>query len=155
MAKKRRKNKGTLKSVEKLQEQMRKDDLLKNRQIVFTDTENPKLSTVLLEFIEPFNKDAPTREAYEKLITMAIIAWNAAILSGKERKSLVDVCINAIVESTGEEWRRDAEDTMFILIKHKEHYFPDDQRFIVDYRLDETDKEYHLVVASFVKKKRT
>ena len=42
---------------------------------------------------------------------------------------------------------------MAMLRRHKELSFPDDQSFIVDYRLDETDKEYHLSVASFVKKK--
>jgi len=136
--------------IDALTRQMRERGLLKDG-LVSTDTEGPKLSAVLLEFIEPYEKDAPTREAYEKLVAMAVISWNAAIESGARRKKYVRAMVQAIVDMAGEEWRRDAENVIEMMIRRKERYFAEDKRYIVDYRVTETSKEYHLSVASFVK----
>jgi hypothetical protein len=111
--------------------------------VVFTDAVGPKLSTILLKFIEPYKKDAPTREAYERLIAITIISWNAAILQGRERQELID--------TNGKEWQKEMEDIIGIMIRRKEAEFAGDKRFIVDYRLSETETEYHLSVASVLK----
>ena len=136
--------------IDALTRQMREHGLLNDGQVVSTDTEGPKLSAVLLEFIEPYKKDAPTREAYEKLVAMAVISWNAAIESGAKRKNYVRAMVKAIVDMAGEEWRRDAENIIEMMIRRKERYFAEDKRYIVDYRVTETSQEYHLSVASFV-----
>jgi hypothetical protein len=51
----------------------------------------------------------------------------------------------------GEEWRKDSEDIIEMMVKRKERYFADDKRYIVDYRLTETSEEYRLAVAGFVR----
>jgi hypothetical protein len=76
---------------------------------------------------------------------------NAAILSKAERKELIDTTINSIVTTAGEAWRKDTEEVLRMLIKHKERHFPDDRRFIVDYRLTKTKGEFYLSVASVEK----
>lgn len=146
----RRQSKDGGKSLDAFTEQLQERGLLRNREVIFTDPNGPELSAVLLEFIEPYKKDAPTREAYEKLVTLAIISWNAAIHCGEKRKEYVQIMVNTIVGMAGEEWRRDAESIIEMMIKRKDRYFSDDKRYIADYRLTETDKVYHLAVASLV-----
>jgi hypothetical protein len=137
-------------SIHGLIRQLRDSDLFKEGHVAIQFQEGDKLSAALLDFVEPFRKDAPTDEAFKKLIALAVIAWNATILPEDKRKELIDATINGIVTMAGEEWRKDAENSMAMLIKHKERYFADDKRLIVDYRLTETNKEYRLAVASFV-----
>jgi hypothetical protein len=121
-----------------LMRQMRESGLFKDGEIAFQPSEGAKLSTVLLDFIEPFRKFAPTDEASKKLIALAVVAWNAAILSKAESKELIDATIKSIVSTAGEEWRKDANETLAMLINHKERYFADDKRFILGYHLTET-----------------
>lgn len=148
--KRHRRKQGT--DVNGLMRQMQESGLFKEREIVFQPGEGDKLSAVLLDFIEPFRKHAQTDEAFKKLVTLAVIAWNAAVLPKTERKELIDTTINSIVTMAGEEWRKDSEDILAMLIKRKERHFAGDKRFIVDYRVAETHGEFHLSVASFVKK---
>jgi len=44
-----------------------------------------KMSEVLWEFLAPYTPLAPDREAMEKLLAMAIAAWNVALFPGGER----------------------------------------------------------------------
>jgi hypothetical protein len=151
-AKKRRRQRKKETGIDGLVRQMRESGLFKEGEIDFQPGEGPKLSAVFLDFIEPFREYASTDEAYQKLIAIAVIAWNATLLSKPERKELIDATIHSIVTTAGEEWRKDSETTLAMLIKHKERHFADDKRFIVDYRLTETENEYHLSMASFMKK---
>lgn len=137
--------------IDGLKRQLQASGLFKEREIVTQPSEGAKLSAVLLDFIEPYKKAARTTEAYRKLITLAVVAWNAALLTGAERQELIDITIKAIVTSAGEEWRKDAENIIAMLMRRKEQHFADDKRFIVDYRVTETEREYHLAVASVVK----
>ncbi len=150
-AKKKRHRRDKNIGLDGLKRQLRESGLFKEHEIAFQPSEGTKLSAVLLDFIEPHKKAATTTAAYQKLITLAVVAWNAAILTGTERKELIDITIKAIVTSAGEEWRKDAENTIAMLVRRKERYFADDKRLIVDYRLTETKKEYRLSVASVVK----
>ena len=134
-----------------LKRQLLAAGVFKDQEIVYQASEEAKLSAVLLNLIEPYKKAAKTTDAYEKLIVLAVVAWNAAILTGSERKALIDITIQAITKSAGEEWRQDAGNTIAMLMRRKERYYAADHRLIVDYRLTETQNEYHLSVASVVK----
>lgn len=137
--------------IDKLKHQIRQSGLFKEGEITFQPSQGPKLSAVLEDFIKPYQEIASTDDAYRKLIALAVVAWNAAILSKAERKELIDTTINSIVTTAGEEWRKDSEEVLRMLIKHKERHFPDDRRFIVDYRLTKTMGEFYLSVASVEK----
>ncbi|HEY5575006.1 MAG TPA: hypothetical protein VIK64_18445 [Anaerolineales bacterium] len=147
-AKKRRRRRKNNPDLNELMLQLRETGLFKEGRVDFPSSEDAKISATLLEFIAPFRKSAPTDEAYRRLIALAIIAWNAAILPEIGRKELIDTTVNSIVTSAGEEWREEAENSLKMLIKHKERYFADDKRFILDYRLTDTGNEYRLSVAS-------
>jgi hypothetical protein len=113
---------------------------------------NPKglenISDVLVEFINPFIQYANTDEAYHKLLSIAILAWNASFYPENEQQNMIDECINAAAPSASTEVKKEAKDIVITLIERKQAYFPDYKRFIVDYRLTDMGSDYHLTVAS-------
>ena len=57
---------------------------LDNYKIVQAPKHAAKMSEVLREFIEPYQEYAPTTEAQHRLIAIAIVAWNTALLPEAE-----------------------------------------------------------------------
>jgi hypothetical protein len=49
-----------------------------------------KMSEVLEEFVEPYLDFAQNRSQREKLFSIAVIAWNLAIMPGNERQPMID-----------------------------------------------------------------
>jgi hypothetical protein len=95
---------------------------------------------------------ATTRDAFEKLATLAVVAWNAALLEGEERQALLAASVKAIVAAAGEQWRKDTVELLQTLVERKLSLFADDRRFVVDFRVTETATEYHLAVAVMAKR---
>jgi hypothetical protein len=137
--------------VEQLKQQMQKDGLLSDERVVLVDSEGPKISEVFLEFIEPYEKDAPTDEAFEKLLVIAVVAWNAAVLGGEEGQQLIDVTVGAIAKSAGKKWGEDAKGIITTMVQRKQNFFADDNRYIMDYRWAELEDGRHLTVAALIK----
>ena len=46
-----------------------------------------KMSDVLEEFVEPYLEFAETEEAYRKLLSVAVVAWNVALFPEKGQPS--------------------------------------------------------------------
>ena len=152
--KKRRHPKEKNTAFKGLVHQLRELGLLKQGKIVYQPNVGKKLSAVLLDFVSPFQEKDMTDEAYRKLMALAVIAWNATILPEVEGKKLVETSVQSIVDSAGEEWRSGAEFAIAMLIEHKKRKYADDQRFIVEYRLAETENGYHLAVATLMKEEK-
>ena len=134
-------------NLEKLKSQFLADTALKGQQVVFKSS-GEKMSEVLEEFIEPYIESATTPEAYHKLIALAIIAWNAALLEETERQNLITQSAEAILATAGEEWKKDLQDILAMFIERKQRYFANNRRYILNYHLSETKKGYHLAVIS-------
>lgn len=134
--------------VAALKRQLRVSGLMAQHQPAIGKLKGRKISEVFLEFTAPFNSAATTRNSFEKLIVTGIIAWNAALVTGAERQKLIDSTVQVIVDQAGETWRHDAEVTIALLIRHKEHAFAADRRYIVDYRLTDTGQAWHLAMAA-------
>ena len=149
-AKKKRKLKSGEDHVAALKRQMQKNGLF-DKFAGFTTPDGPKLSEVFLEFIAPFSEYADTDEAYQKLVTTAMFAWNIAVSPKAERLKLSEVFVNTVVGMAGEEWRKETKDVLMSLVRRKERYFAADKRYIVDYRLTDTGQGYHLAMASVVR----
>jgi len=133
--------------LEKLKRQLLADDALKDHKIVFRSSQE-KMSEVLLEFMEPYQKYATTPTAYEKLVALAVVAWNAALLEETERQNLLDKPIETILAMAGKEWENDLVNILMALIQRKERYFADNKRLIFSYHVSQTKEGYHLSVAS-------
>jgi len=147
---KKRKGEHGVNRLEALKQKLYSDKLFAGQEIVIQPGLGEKMSEVLLAFIEPYRELATTREAYEKLITVAMVAWNAALLPKDKRDAFLDEGINPVLSSLGNKAIQDFKVIVNELIKRKERLFSNNRRFIVSYELSETKNNYHLSVASTI-----
>ncbi len=147
------KKKGKKKTVNPLtgfKRKLQRESLGKDQQIIFHPSGMEKMSGVLLEFIEPYVKFADTDEAYRKLVTIAIVAWNAALLSPEKREEMINNLVKGMKMGFWE--RRDFRRIMGMMIKRKLEHFAENNRLIVNYELQDLGDQIHLSVASTLAK---
>ena len=103
-----------------------------------------KMSEVLEQFVEPYMEYAETEDAYRKLLGIAIVAWNVALLPDKERQSdLDDVLVNLPAE-VRDDGKKIAEE----LMERKERHFSHYRRMILDFEIEDAGDKWHLSVIS-------
>src|SRR5262245_9412283 len=83
------------------QERARKAKLLQQRpfegDVILVPPDGvEKMSEVLRDFVDPYWEGCKTEEALRKLITLGIIAWNAALVSGSERSKLIEGTLETV-----------------------------------------------------------
>jgi len=103
-----------------------------------------KMSEVLWEFLAPYTPLAPDREAMEKLLAMAIVAWNVPLFPGGERAQR----LRELSTTLPAEARTDFLALIREMIARKERYFAQNTRYILNYELTEGRESYHLNVLS-------
>ena len=103
-----------------------------------------KMSEVLWEFIAPYTPLAPDREAMEKLLAMAIAAWNVALFPGGERAQR----LRELSTTLPAEARADFLALIQEMVARKERDFAQHTRYILNYELTEQRERYHLNVLS-------
>jgi hypothetical protein len=103
-----------------------------------------KMSEVLEEFVEPYLDFAQNRSQREKLFSIAVIAWNLALMPENERQQIIEQ------GTTGNDplARQDAREFIDELIARKQTLFAENKRYIVEFQLQDTGKTLHLSVAS-------
>ncbi|MCI0463952.1 MAG: hypothetical protein L0Z62_44025 [Gemmataceae bacterium] len=89
------------------------------------------MSEVLMEFLEPYTKHWKTEEDLRKLLTLGIVAWNAALVTGSTRDEL----IQSTSEVIPPELRQGLRSILDEMIQRKESYFANNKRMIIDYEL--------------------
>jgi DNA-binding Lrp family transcriptional regulator len=105
-----------------------------------------KMSEVVIDFIEPYVEYAETYEAYQKLVMVAIVAWNTALFPEKKQKAMVKKMMKSPSLP-----RSDALDMKGIiqeLIERKNEHFAEHNRIIVEYHVTEIIDGFHLTLAS-------
>src|SRR5262249_3192665 len=125
------------------QQMLRENPSLKE---VNVNTNKPKLSEALMKFIAPYEDAAETNEEFERLLTIAVIGWNAAILEGDASKELI--------EETVKLYGGDPETRAIIhtFMQQKLFFFADDNRIVADFKLTHfPDGRRHLAVATNVR----
>jgi hypothetical protein len=106
------------------------------------------MSEVIIDFIEPYLEYADTYESHKKLITLALVAWNAALLPKDEQKAMLEEVVGSLKLSTS-----DTEGMINIIeemIERMNTYFADYTRTILDYQLSYAEEGFHLSVASML-----
>lgn len=133
--KKSSKSRGRRRPRQRRPDSAKRFDSLKNRlqkgpfrghKLVVTPRSSAKMSEVLWSFVEPYREFANTEEALRRLLTLAVLAWDAALLPEEERPPMDE------------------------LIERKERYFSQYKRPIVDFELQDRGRDYHLIVVSFL-----
>jgi len=107
-----------------------------------------KMSEVLTDFARPYREKADTEESYRRLLTLAMVAWNASFLPEDKRQEMVDRILNEGIPTATEELKAGLRNIVTELIKRKEDYFPNYTQKIVEFELTDRGRNYHLSVAS-------
>ena len=106
------------------------------------------MSDVLAEFVAPFFADDFDIEAYRRLLTLGMVAWNAALAPPAARDELIDRVLTKGLTKEPEDVRARCREIVDHLLARKQRYFSQLRRPILDYRLVDTGEGYHLSVVS-------
>jgi hypothetical protein len=117
-------------------------------QFVVNPPDAEKMSDVLDDFVAPYEPSAETKDDYEKLLTLAATAWNAALLPEAKRPQMLEEVLGKELPGVPKNLRKDLRAFINELIARKLTHFAANRRMIVDFTLQETHDGYHLSVAS-------
>ena len=121
---------------------------LRGERILIEPSGEEKMSEVLTDFVEPYLEFADTDEAHRKLLTLAVMAWNASFLPEKEQQDMINRVLDAGIPTGAEELKAGLNEIVNMLLVRKKMYFSEHTRKIIDYELTDTGRNYHLTVAS-------
>jgi hypothetical protein len=132
----------------KLISKMEKQGLLEDTVLIHEPSGKEKMSEVLEEFAQPYlDLVDDSLEMQNKVIAMAVLAWNSTLLPRKERKAaLEDLFSNLSLQD--EEAEEDGRQVLKDMIKRKTRYFRANKRFILSYDMSKTKEGFYLSVAS-------
>ncbi len=137
--------------------------LLQRQQKQFGDI---KLSAALIELCEPFEPENLSTNEFEKLIALAAVAWNIAVLPKEERLEKLTAFVEEMPKMREEleseidtVLHDDSKDTDFApattmlhfigaMIQRKDEQFPNDNRFILDFNVKDNPEGPYLTVSS-------
>jgi hypothetical protein len=108
-----------------------------------------KMSEVLEDFVEPYlEKVEDTLEAQTKLISVAVLAWNAALLPVEERREMLDDAVGKALKGASAKEKQGFREIVDTMIERKLAHFAEYGRAIIDFELTDIGSGYHLSVVS-------
>ena len=144
--KKKRKEKYT---QDKLARLKRKTRMLLSQDIEFDPTpENEaKISSMLVELVEPYHSSLQTLEQYRALLMVGTFAWNSSSLPDTQQQELINEFMQEI-ESFSLAIRNDLVSLMQNLIVRKRMLFPEYRRLIISFDVQSAQQGYFVSVTS-------
>lgn len=112
---------------------------------VFNPPGQEKMSEILEEFVEPYLQYTENVQQVKKLMLIASVAWNAALMEGDKREDF----LQGMLESLPPDGRDDSLALIDGMIKHKLKYFAAYRRLVVSVQVFDTGDGFHVAVASF------
>ena len=106
------------------------------------------MSEVLENFVEPYWEYASTEDEMKKLLLVATVAWNAAMMEDEKRREF----LRQVLNSTPEDVRDEVSKVLKEMIKRKQEEFGECVRNILDIKLTMTRNGPHLSVVSTMPK---
>lgn len=104
-----------------------------------------KMSVVLERFIHPYVVEfGDTRDAYHRLVAVAVVAWNATIMAPERREQMLE----KVAQTFPADLRQDYRIIVGDLMQRKTRHFARNRRLIVDYEIIDQADQYHLAVVS-------
>ncbi len=135
--------------LERIKQQVESGDyggLVKD--VIIEPQGHEKMSDILNKFIEPYLRTANNIDQHKSLLMMGAIAWNASLLSSDEQEEMIGSATSEMLANAPAEIQEDIQSIIKELIDRKNKYFGSIKRFIVDYTLRDTGRDYHLSVVS-------
>ncbi len=118
--------------------------VLGGREVVVRPSPQLKMSQVIFDFIEPYQESARSDAEFRNLVTLGLVAWNAALLPREERERTLDQIISKSVPDGAEEFRQIVHE----MIERKLRCFAHIKRLIVAHELTFTEHGPYLFVSS-------
>lgn len=109
-----------------------------------------KMSEVLEEFVHPYLDLTDNADDYRKLLLMAVLAWNAALMPEEKRRGMIDDTLSAGLPQATDADRAAARALIEEMVRRKQDHFPANRRNIISFQVTDTGDGYHLLVASTV-----
>lgn len=136
-------------ALDKLAKRVQKGSLGKNVEGIVQNPEGQvKMSEVLEDFIKPYLEAIDGYKRQRSFITVAVIAWNLAILPEAARQPVKDG-LQSQLDQDGLPADQEFLDTLLDeLMERKFQYFADNHRLIMDFQFEDAGDQYHLSVAS-------
>lgn len=107
------------------------------------------MSEVLEHFVEPLADSVEGYDEYKELISIAVIAWNAALEPEYRRTALIGSTIDSVVKDL--QYRLTCRELIERLVARKLEHFAQYRRPILAFQLDVfEDGSFYLSVASTI-----
>ncbi len=116
-----------------------------HQRIVSSPAGMEKMSEVLERFLEPYLDLATSEDAYRKLVTLAALAWNAALMPAEKRDAMIDEVLAAGVPP---DIRAQGREIVKLMMERKQAHFAQNRRFIISFEAEDVGTGYHLSVLS-------
>lgn len=131
------------KALRRFKSKLEQKGLSRNTQLLVNPPGQEKMSEVLVRFVEQYAQFAETEEDYQRLYSLAALAWNAALLPSKQRAMLDDMIHKSIPA-----FEKDAKLVIKELIHRKERHFAKYSSMITHYEVKMMGDKVHVGVAS-------
>ena len=107
------------------------------------------ISDAISKIIAPYRDTAQDHDSFNKLVTIACAAWNATILPADKRESMLADMRNLMPDQQS---REDFTEIVKELMKRKNKLYPKVDRMIVQFKVTDRGNDFHIAVASTLKK---
>jgi hypothetical protein len=121
---------------------------LAGRKFVISPPGKEKMSDVLEDFIEPYMDSVEGEEAYRRLLTLATLAWNAALLPEDRQKAMIDDVLTKGLPPDSDALVAGLRFIVEAMVDRKKAHFSSNRRAIISFELTDRGRDYHLTVAS-------
>ena len=111
-----------------------------------TRLENKKISEKLLQLVKPYLKMVESHNTEKRLTTLLIVgsaAWNMGVTGNNELKNVILRLIDDKEELS------EMENTINNLIQRKKRLFPDDDRYILDCKINSIKRRKYDITVSY------
>ena len=148
--KRRRKRRGKQSRFERLEAKLQQGPF-RDQELVIAPSGQVKMSAVLTDFVEPYVQYAETEEELRKLLTLAVMAWNASFLPEDKQQDMIESVLDAGIPEGEDELKAGLKQIMNTMIARKKAHFSEYTRDIIDFEVQDLGEDYHITVASTVK----
>ena len=107
-----------------------------------------KMSEVLQQFVEPYLDTVHNLKQCKALLSLAAIAWNAAVMPESEQKTILDTFLEQQLSSQDAETQQEVTQMITELITRKNQHFSHIKRLIMDFDVKQFGQRYDISVAS-------
>jgi len=120
----------------------------RGQKLVIMPSGQVKMSEVLADFVEPYMDSVDTEEAYRRLLTLALMAWNASFLPEEEQQDMIDRVLEAGIPVGNDELKAGLKGIVNMLLARKKAHFSQYTRNIIDFEVTDRGDSYQLAVVS-------